>query len=68
MEMIIMQYNNRAILGMIASALNPANPLCCYQTECNSDLTEIDTTPNRNALLFFMADGRQFQITVKEVL
>lgn len=67
-----MQYNNRAILAMIASAINPDNPFSCYRTECtpisHTVLAELETTPDRYGLTIYMADGRQFQITVEEVL
>jgi hypothetical protein len=61
-----MTYNNRAILAMIAGALNE----CAGSDEVayRNQLAEMDTTPDRNALLFFMADGRQFQISVEEVV
>lgn len=62
-----MQYNSRDILGMIASAINPDNPFSCYRTECDSDLTGIDITPDRDALSIHMADGRSFRITAEEV-
>lgn len=67
-----MQYNSRAILTMIASAINPINPFSCHQTECNSIshtvLAKLETTPLRDGLTIYMADGRQFQITVEEVI
>lgn len=67
-----MQYNNRAILAMIASAINPLNPYSCYQTECGAAshtvLAELETTPDHYGLTIYMVDGRQFQITVEEVI
>lgn len=67
-----MQYNNRAILGMIASAINSDNLFSCYLAECSpishTVLAELEKTPDRHGLTIYMADGRQFQITVEEVL
>ena len=66
-----MQYNNRAILGMIASALNPLIPDVQAHSDhiaFHADLAELEATPNRNALIAYMADDRQFRITVEEVI
>ena len=58
-----MHCNHRAIVAMIAGALNGSDEVA-YRAE----LAEIETTPDNNALLFHMADGRTFQIDVKEVV
>jgi len=64
-----MQYNPKAIMAMIASALNPHNPEESREhISFHSDLTELDRIPDRDALLFYMADGRIFQIDVAEVV
>lgn len=63
-----MQYNNRAILAMIASAINPLNPDVRKHIYFRQDFAEPEATPDRNALIAYMADGRQFQISVEEVL
>lgn len=64
-----MTYNNRAMLAMIASALNPASPHTHGDhILCHNDLAEIEATPDRNALIFMMADGTQFMITSEEVI
>ena len=66
-----MQYNNRAILGMIASALNPLIPDVqkhCDHIAFHADLMKLEATQDRNALVAYMADGRQFRITIEEVL
>lgn len=66
-----MQYNNRAILAIIANALNPLNPEGTQygeRTVSHTVLAELETTPNRYGLTIYMADGRQFQITVEEVI
>jgi len=64
-----MQYNHRAIMAMIASALNPLNPeVSGGHIAFHSDLAELEATPDRNALRFHMADGRTFQIDVTEVV
>ena len=56
-------------MAMIASALNPVTPeVGCGNTTFHSDLAELRTTPDRDALLFHMADGRTFQIDVTEVV
>ena len=52
-----MQYNNRAILAMIASAINPEGERKVSHTVLLDDV-----------LAVYMADGRQFRITVEEVL
>ena len=66
-----MQYTNRAILSMIASALTPL----IFEGHTHSDhiafradLAELKVTPDRDTLIAYMTDGRQFQITVEEVL
>ena len=56
-----MQYNTRAFLAMIASAINPGIP----EVQNHDDLAELEATPDRNALVVYMADGRQFRITVE---
>ena len=63
-----MQYNNHAILAMIASAINPKNADVRAHIYFRQDLTELELTPDRNALIAHMADGRQFRITVEEML
>ena len=66
-----MQYNNRAILAMIASAINPLIPEVQAHNDhiaFHDDLAELELTPDRNALIAFMADDRQFRITVEEVI
>ena len=66
-----MQYNNRAILAMIASAINPLNPEGTQhgdRTVSHTVLAGLETTPDRYGLTIHMADGRQFKITVEEVL
>lgn len=66
-----MQYNNRAILSMIASALNPCIPDVRGNHEhipYYDQLAELEATPDRNALIFFIADGREFRINVTEVV
>ena len=59
-----MQYNNRAILAMIASALNDDVDEIYYR----DGLEELKLTPDRNALIAYMVNGRQFQISVEEVI
>ena len=56
-----MQYNNKAILGMIASAINPGQAHYEKREVSHTVLSEDD-------LMIYMMDGRQFQITIKEVL
>ena len=64
-----MAYNNRAMLAMIASALNPADSRTHgSHIVCQEDLAEIEATPDRSALIFMMADGTQFKITSEEVI
>ena len=66
-----MQYNNRAILGMIASAINPLIPEVQAHSDhiaFHDDLAELKATPDRDALMAYMADGRQFRITVEEAV
>jgi hypothetical protein len=58
-----MQYNTRAILAMIASALT----IDSGETY-RWDIIKVARTSDRNALICYMADGRQFQIAVEEVL
>ena len=58
-----MYCNHRAIMAMIAGALHGSDEVA-YRAE----LAEIETTPDRNALLFHLADGRTFQIDVTEVV
>jgi hypothetical protein len=65
------QYNNRAVLARIASAINPLNPEGTQHGErtiSHTVLAELETTPDRYGLTTYMVDGRQFQITVEEVL
>ena len=52
-----MQYNNKAILAMIASAINPEGERKASHTVLSDD-----------ALVIYMADGRQFRITVEEAV
>ena len=56
-----MQYNNRAILGMIASTINPVEVPYENRTISHTVLSE-------NTLMVYMADGRQFRIAVEEVV
>ena len=51
-------------MAMIANILNGKVDAMCWRAE----LAEIETTPDNNALLFHLADGRTFQIDVKEVI
>ena len=63
-----MQYNNRAILAMIASALNSKDPDAKAHIYFKDGLAELELTPDRNALMAYMVDGRQFRITVEEAV
>lgn len=66
-----MQYNNRAVLARIASAINPMNPEGTQHGErtiSHTVLAEIEMTPDHYGLTIYMVDGRQFQITVEEVI
>jgi hypothetical protein len=66
-----MQYNNQAILAIIASALNPMNPEGTQHGErtiSHTVLAELETTPDRYGLTIYMTDGRQFRIDVTEVV
>ena len=66
-----MHYNNRLILAMIASALNPLNPEGTQygeRTVSHTVLAELETTPDHYGLTVYMTDGRQFQITAEEVV
>ena len=66
-----MQYTNRAILGMIASAINPLISEVQAHSDhiaFHDDLAEIEATPDRNALIVYMANGQEFQIDIKEVI
>jgi len=58
-----MHYNPRAIMAMIASALNSTD-----DAYFEDGLAKIEATPDRNALLCHMVDGRTFQIAVTEVV
>ena len=69
--MILIQYDNRAILGMIASALNPLIPEVQAHSDhiaFHTDLAELEAIPDRKALIVYMANGQQFQIDIKEVI
>ena len=57
----MMQYNNRAILGMIASAINPEQ---AHYEKRNVSHTVL----SGSTLMIYMADGRQFRIMIEEVL
>jgi hypothetical protein len=66
-----MQYDTRAILAIIANAINPKNPEGTQYGEriiSHTVLAELETTPDQYGLTIYMADGRQFQITVEEVV
>ena len=66
-----MAYTNRAMLAMIASALNPLIPAVQKHSDhipWHSDLAELVEAPDRNGLIFMMADGTQFKITSEEVI
>ena len=66
-----MQYDNHAILAMIASAINPLIPEVRAHSDhiaFHTDLAEIEATPDRKALIMYMANGQQFQIDIKEVI
>ena len=52
-----MQYNNRTILAMIANAINP-----------EGERKVSHTVLSENTLMVYMADGRQFRITVEEAI
>ena len=54
-----MQFNNRAIMAMIASALNGGDEM--YYRD---GLKNILITPDRNALIFHMTDGSKAKVTV----
>ena len=62
-DVTTMKLNHRAIMAMISSALHGNDEIYC-----RDELAEIETTPDFNALLFHLADGRTFQIDVTEVV
>jgi len=64
-----MKYNNRAIMAMIASAIDPK------RSDADGDhirhrreIAEVETSSDGNALMLYMADGRVFQVSVMEVV
>lgn len=58
-------------LAMIASALNPIIPAVRAHNEhisYHNELAELEATPDRKGLIFMMADGTQFKITLEEMI